>query len=247
MQFVGNGEAQGDRSVGGWFHGVLLAALVSLWVGAGCKTSTPEALVPNTLATHSSTNWHSAMAAFEASDRTNPPPRECIVFVGSSSIRFWTNLVSDFPGYPVVNRGFGGSQLADSVNFADRIITCYHPREVVIYAGGNDIAAGKDPDLVYGDFVALVEKIRAGAPKARICYIASAPNPARWAQVEKVKRLNALVKAYCEKHGLYFIDVFPLMLGPDGRPKPDIFRPDHLHMNAKGYAIWQSAVLPYLK
>jgi lysophospholipase L1-like esterase len=147
---------------------------------------------------------------------------------------------------PLVNRGFGGSQLADSANFADRIITPYAPRQVVIYAGGNDINAGKSPEIVYGDFVALVSKIRAHMPHARIAFISSAPNPSRWAQVEKVKQLNSLVETYCHRHHLMFIDVFPLMLGSDGQPKPDIYVADRLHMNPKGYAIWQKAVEPYL-
>ena len=216
-------------------------ALVCL-LSAGCQT-TPR----NSLATHDSAKWEKEIGVFEASDKTNPPPNNCIVFVGSSSIRKWTNLTVHFPSFPVVNRGFGGSQLADSVNFADRIITPYDPRQVVIYAGGNDINAGKDPEVVYGDFVALVTKIRAKLPHVRIAYISSAPNPARWAQVERVKRLNALAEAYCRRHGLDFIKVFPLMLGPDGQPKPDIFVADRLHMNPKGYAIWKEAVGPYLQ
>jgi lysophospholipase L1-like esterase len=220
----------------------LLLAACLLSLTAGCKTPPP----PNTLATHKSARWEKDISAFEARDRTNPPPKDCIVFVGSSSIKRWTNLVADFPDFPVVNRGFGGSQLADSVNFADRIITPYQPRQVVIYAGGNDINAGKNPDLVFGDLVALVTRIRAGAPKTQIAFISSAPNPSRWAQVEKVKRLNALAEAYCRQHGFTFINVFPLMLGPDGTPKPDIFVADRLHMNSKGYAIWIQAVRPCL-
>jgi lysophospholipase L1-like esterase len=209
---------------------------------AGCQT-TP----PNTLATHKSDRWQPAIAAFQAADATNRPPANCIIFVGSSSIRGWKTLAQDFPGLPVVNRGFGGSQLADSVNYADQLITAYHPREVVIYAGGNDINAGKAPELVFGDFAALVKKIRTGAPKAKIAYISVAPNPSRWAQVEKVRKLNSLIEAYCRQHGYAFVNVFPLMLGPDGLPKPDIFVSDRLHMNAKGYAIWKEAVGPYLK
>jgi lysophospholipase L1-like esterase len=156
-------------------------------------------------------------------------------------------MTEQFPHLPVINRGFGGSQLADSVNFADRIVIRYHPREVVIYAGGNDINAGKSPEVVYGDFVALVTKLRTNLPQARIAFISSAPNPSRWAQVEKVKRLNELAEAYCRQHGVNFINVFPLMLGPDGLPKPDIYVADRLHMNPKGYAIWQRAVGPYLR
>jgi lysophospholipase L1-like esterase len=239
---VKSSARQSHRHGMAWLHGPLLSVLLLMVVGAGCRTT-----IPNSLATHKSGKWEKDISAFEASDRTNPPPTGCIVFVGSSSIRLWTTLASDFPGLPVINRGFGGSQLADSVNFAERIVTRYQPREVVIYAGGNDINAGKDPDVVFGDFVALVAKIRAGSPKAQICYISSAPNPKRWEQVEKVSRLNELVRAYCTRHGLDFINVFPLMLGPDGKPKPDIFVEDRLHMNAKGYAIWKSALLPHLK
>ena len=211
-------------------------------LSTGCQTAPP-----NSLATHDSTKWEKEIAAYEASDKTNPPPKGCIVFVGSSSIRHWTNLVTDFPSLPVVNRGFGGSQLADSANFAGRIIIPYQPRQVVIYAGGNDINAGKEPEVVYGDFVALVTKTREHLPRLRIVYVSSAPNPSRWALVEKVKRLNSLIEAYCRRHGLIFINVFPLMLGPDGQPKPDIFVADRLHMNPKGYAIWKQAIRPYLE
>jgi lysophospholipase L1-like esterase len=209
---------------------------------SGCQT-TP----PNSLATHNSARWEPEITAYEAAARTNPPPKGCIVFIGSSSIRKWTNLVADFPNLPVLNRGFGGSQIADSVNFADRIVIPYQPRQVVIYAGGNDINAGKSPEIVFGDFVALVTKLHARLPDAQLAYISSAPNPQRWAQVEKVKRLNELAAAYCRRHDIAFIDVFPLMLGSDGQPKPDIYVADRLHMNPKGYAIWKEAVTPYLK
>jgi lysophospholipase L1-like esterase len=221
---------------------LLPLTLLLLLLGTGCRTA-----VPNSLATHDSSRWEKEIAALEARDLTNPPPKDCIVFVGSSSIKRWTNLVADFPAFPVVNHGFGGSQLADSVNFADRIITPCQPRQVVIYAGGNDINAGKDPEVVYGDFVALATRIRARLPKAGIAYIAIAPNPRRWSQVEAVKRLNSLVERYCRRQGMTFINVFPLMLGPDGQPKSDIFVGDRLHMNAKGYAIWREAVTPCLR
>ncbi len=216
--------------------------LLGGWLMSGCATPPP-----NTLATHKSANWDKEIAALEAAAQTNPPPKGCIVFVGSSSIKRWTSLASDFPGLPVVNRGFGGSQLADSVNFAERIITPSAPRQVVIYAGGNDINAGKSPELVFGDFVALATKLRAQLPQAHLAFISSAPNPKRWEQREKVKRFNALAENYCRRHGLTFINVFPLMLGPDGLPKPDIYVEDRLHMNEKGYAIWRAAIGPLLK
>ncbi len=217
---------------------VLVAGILVL---NGCRT-----VPPNSLAAHDSSRWEKDIRAFQAADLTNAPPARPIVFVGSSSIRLWKSLADDFPGLPIVNRGFGGSQLADSVNYADEIVIPCQPRQVVIYAGGNDINSGKDPELVFGDFVALTTKLLCALPKARITYISSAPSPSRWAQVEKVRRLNGLIEDYCRRHRIDFINVFPLMLGPDGQPKPDIYVADRLHLNTNGYAIWREAVRPFL-
>ncbi len=187
--------------------------------------------------------WEKEIAAFEAKDKTSPPEKGGIVFVGSSSIRKWTTLAEDFPHHRVLNRGFGGSQIADSVQFAGRIVIPYAPRTVVLYAGGNDLNAGKAPESVFVDFLAFVARIRADLPETEIAVISVAGNPKRWAQVEKVRTLNALVADYCGKHPrMKFIDVFPAMMGSDGLPLPDIFLKDKLHMNEKGYRIWTQIV-----
>ena len=176
--------------------------------------------------------WESEIHAFETADLSDPPPRGGIIFTGSSSIRLWTTLKEDFPGLPVVNRGFGGSML---------------PALVVIYCGGNDINAGRSAEQVTSDFKALVAVLHDALPLTRIDYISIAPNPARWSQVETVKRANRQIADYVATDSrLAFIDVFPRMLGPDGMPKPGIFRDDQLHMNAAGYAIWTEVIRPYL-
>ena len=191
--------------------------------------------------------WEKEIAAFEAKDRANPPKPGGIVFVGSSSIRMWSTLEQDFPKHTVVNRGFGGSEIEDSVYFAERIIYPHAPRMIVMYAGGNDINGGKLPAKVADDFRAFVEKVRQKFPEVQVAYISIAGNPKRWAQVEKVKDANARIKEYCGKvPGLKFIDTYSAMLGPDGLPKPDIFRDDQLHMNAAGYQIWTGIVGPEL-
>jgi lysophospholipase L1-like esterase len=191
--------------------------------------------------------WEKEIAAYESADQKNPPPKGGIVFVGSSSIRLWKTLAQDFPRHRVLNRGFGGSEMADSVHFADRIVLPYEPRMIVVYAGGNDINAGKTPEQVFAAFKAFVEKIRARQPETPIAYISIAGNPSRWAQVEKVKAANAMISDFCKgESNLRFIDVFTQMLGPDGLPKPDIFVDDKLHMNAEGYKIWTSIIGPLL-
>lgn len=229
-------------SVGFDIGKLVTVGLVCL-AGFGCQHTPPV----NSLATHDSAKWEPEIQKFEQADRASPPPRDGIVFVGSSSIRLWTTLAQDFPGKPVFNRGFGGSQLADSVNFAERIISPYAPKQVVIYAGVNDIHAGKSPEVVFGDFVALVTKIHRELPKARVLFIALSTNPSRWSEVDQVREVNRRAARYCSQHDwLTFVDTFSLMLGPDGKPLPDIFVSDRLHMNARGYAIWREAIAPLL-
>ncbi len=192
--------------------------------------------------------WEKDITAFEARDKTNPPPKNAILFIGSSSIRLWKTLEKDFPQHPVINRGFGGSQVADSVEFAERIVFPYAPRLIVMYAGGNDLNAKKSPEQVLADFKTFVGKVRVKLPKTRIAFISIAGNPARWAQIERVRAANQLVADFCKNgENLDYIDTHSQMLGADGQPLPDIFVADRLHMNEKGYVIWKRVVAPHLK
>jgi lysophospholipase L1-like esterase len=191
--------------------------------------------------------WEKEIARIETTHPAKPEEKGGIVFIGSSSIRMWSSLAQDFPKHRVANHGFGGSMISDSIQYVDRLVTPYAPRLVVMYAGGNDINAGKSAETVAADFKTFVEKIRATQPDVPISYISVAPNPKRWSQIETVKKANALIAEYCAKTPkLKFIDVFSQMLGPDGQPKPDIYLKDELHMNPKGYVIWKEVVGPEL-
>jgi lysophospholipase L1-like esterase len=188
------------------------------------------------------------IAAYEAADKTNPPPKNAILFIGASSTRLWKTLAEDFPGYPVINRGFGGSQIADSVRYADRIVIPYRPRLIVLQAGGNDINAGKSPERVLADFQAFVDKVRKDLPDTRIAFTSLSPAPIRWSQAEKQKRANALVKAYVESgKNLDYIEIWDQFLAPDGAPREDLFVKDRLHNNPAGYKIRAEAVRSHLR
>jgi lysophospholipase L1-like esterase len=188
------------------------------------------------------------IAKFEEADKVNPPKPGGIVFVGSSSIRLWKSLPTDFPGLNTINRGFGGSQISDSVRYAKRIVTPYKPRLVVFFAGTNDIAAGKSAQTVFSDFKSFVSVVRSELPNEPIIFLSITPAPSRWTKLDVFKEANALVQKYCqETPGLTFVDVFPKMLTPTGGPRPELFVGDQLHMNPKGYAIWVEAVKPLLE
>lgn len=191
--------------------------------------------------------WAKEMAAFEAEDRQAPAAAGGVVFVGSSSIRLW-DLARSFPDLRVLNRGFGGSQIEDSVRHADLLVIRHKPRIVVFYAGDNDVAAGKTPQQVSEDFRAFVAKVRAALPESRVAFIAIKPSIQRWALVAKVREANALVRAYCDTDDrLGFVDVDGPMLGWDGRPRQNLFVADGLHLSAKGYELWTTLVRPFLE
>ena len=191
--------------------------------------------------------WEQEIRAFEAADAKHPPPQNGVVFIGSSSIRLWTTLETDFPGVPVINRGFGGSQLPEVTAFVGRIVVPYRPRQVIVYCGGNDINEGRTPAEVLADSKALASAVHRALPSTRIAFITIGPNPERWPQIEKVREANRLIAAWAATDPrLSVIDVFSAMLGPDGLPKPDIFVEDRLHMNEKGYRIWRAIIGPHL-
>jgi lysophospholipase L1-like esterase len=198
-------------------------------------------------ADHNSSRWEKSIARLEAADKKKMPAPGGILFIGSSSIRMWKTLEQDFAGFSVINRGFGGSQIADSTHFAGRILHPYKPRQIVLYAGDNDVAAGKSPETVFAHFQKFVKAVHAKLPKARISFIAIKPSLARWKLSKKMAKANALVRDDCAKDKrLDYIDIWQPMLGDDSKPKPDLFVRDGLHINAKGYALWTSLVKPYL-
>jgi len=186
--------------------------------------------------------------AFKQQDSISFPAKKAILFVGSSSFRKWTDVQSYFPDYKIINRGFGGSTLTDVIRYEKDIIAPYHPKQVLIYCGDNDLASSDTvtPAIVAKRFQQLFYLIRKDLPNANIAFVSIKPSPSRQHLFSKMQEANALVKAFLQtQKNTAFINVFDPML-VNNKPRPDIFLEDSLHMNAKGYAIWQKAIQPYL-
>jgi len=190
------------------------------------------------------------IAEFKHKDSLHHPPVNPIVFVGSSSFRKWSTVQADFPGYPIVNRGFGGSTLDDVIHYAGDIIYPYHPRQVVVYCGDNDLAGDKKVNgkKVFKKFQHLYELIRKHLGNdVDILYVSIKPSPSRERLMPEMERANDLIRNFMAEHShASFVDVYHLMLNAQGHPMDDLFVGDKLHMNDKGYRIWQQAILPYL-
>ncbi|MFI8717156.1 SGNH/GDSL hydrolase family protein [Stenotrophomonas sp. NPDC077464] len=224
---------------------LLLALALTASLPALALESAPAAPPPQVPEQVSNVAWGGDMAAFAKADAANPPPRGGIEFIGSSSIRMWDTLATDFPGQKVFNRGFGGSEVRDSTWYADQIVIPYAPCKVFFYAGDNDLNSGRTPTQVRDDVVAFVQRVHRDLPKTSVEVISIKPSPSRAQLLPAVREANGLIQAALAKlPNTGFTDVYTPMLGKDGQPRAALFREDMLHMKPEGYAIWRKALAP---
>lgn len=192
--------------------------------------------------------WAAEIDRLTADDPVQLPAPGAVVFVGSSSIRLWSTLAEDFSGLRTLNRGFGGSELADTVHYADRIILRYRPRAVVVYAGENDLWNGRTPEALREDFRALRTQVHAALPETRLLFLAIKYSPSRERIHGQVRTANRLIAAECTLDPrCRFVDVATPLFGPDGRSREVYFVEDRLHLSAAGYAVWVRVLAPHLE
>lgn len=186
-----------------------------------------------------------AIAAFVTLDSKNAVPDDPILFVGSSSIRLWPTATA-FPGLPVVNRGFGGAELSDVMYYYEQVIRPYAPSQIFLYAGDNDIAAGKSPVQVFEDFRNLADRVSSDLPVTELVFISIKPSLARWPAWPAMQEANRLIQEYAQgKDNLRFADLATPLLDQDGRPK-DVYAADGLHLSDRGYVLWRAALTPFM-
>jgi len=219
---------------------IVVAALGCSALGAGAQLREPS---------HAE-RWREAFDAFAASDRLRRPDAGGVVFVGSSSIRLWPGLESQFSGTApvVIQRGFGGSRLADCTEHLGQLVTQYRPRQVVVYAGENDIAEGRTPRQVLDSFVAFVQGVHAVLPQTQITYVSIKPSPLRASLLPQVREANRLIADFVAgRPRLDYVDVYSRMIDSDGRVRADLFGDDALHLNSAGYALWREEIAARLR
>lgn len=209
-------------------------------------------LLPATLwaqAPSAEQRWKKELDAFAAADRVQMPPAGGVLFVGSSSIRFWTGLETAFTDQPVViRRGFGGSRLSENADLVPRLVLPYQPRLVVLYAGENDIHEGTSPQELLAHFQRFVRQVQGALPATRVAYMSIKPSPSRLNHMAAMREANLLIQSHVLQHdNLDFIDVHTAMLDNDGRPRPELFVRDQLHLSAEGYGLWRQIVSAHLR
>lgn len=232
----------------------LVVAAVSMG-GAGFAKAQSAPPAPSTAASHPKSwaeltndgRFKDSVDAFVLSDMRHAPVQGGILFVGSSTIRFWENLGEQFKDLPIVRRGFGGSRMADCTRYVDELVIANRPKMVVVYAGDNDLNEGATPQDVLSSYKEFVRKIHKALPDTRIAYISIKPSPSRPNIFESSKKTNAMIEKYTHTAPyLDYIDTYSAMLDARGQPRPELFREDRLHMNSKGYALWQSIIAQHM-
>ena len=194
--------------------------------------------------------FYNDIQRFKKQDSLDFPKKKSILFIGSSSFTKWKDVQDYFPSHRIINRGFGGSTLPDLIRYTDDIVFRYHPKQVVIYCGENDVASSDtiSAETAVNRFIVLFNKIRSRYRKIPVVYISMKPSPSRERLFPKMQAANSAIQQFLStKKRTVFVNVYPLMLNEEDQPMKEIFLDDMLHMNSKGYLIWQKALEPYLK
>ncbi len=227
--------------VGGVILGVLLILVLGYWLGM-------RKVVRNTRAEF----WNFAVKAIERRYKGNLPQGK-IVFYGSSSIQFWKTLEADMAPLPVLRHGIAGIKIGDATHFFDRLVTPFHPKRIVLFAGTNDLSgvkgATRTGEEVYRDTVTFFEKAARELPGTPIYYIAITPAPGKTKARGEVDTANRLIREYIEENAgkaLHFIDCEKGILDEYGQPRKELFRSDKIHFNGKGYEVWTKYIKPTL-
>ena len=183
-----------------------------------------------------------------------PDPNR-VVFMGNSITEEWGRLDKDFfLNNPFVNRGIGGQTTPQMlIRFKPDVINL-NPKSIVIMAGINDIAGNTGPITIENtaeNIVSMAEIAVASNISDYICSTMPAidfpwspglePGP-------KVIRLNSVLKSYCAKKGIPYVDYYSVMADSNGGLKvPEFTSADDLvHPNLAGYKVMEKIILSSL-
>jgi lysophospholipase L1-like esterase len=199
-------------------------------------------------ATQAFAAWEKEMAAFKKMDEENPPQAGLTLFVGSSTFTVWKSMQEDMPDIPLINRGFGGSQVTDLIEHFDTVIAPYNPKQIVIYEGDNDLASSKTPELVLSNYKKLLERIREQYAQVPVTVVSVKPSEARRDVIGKMNELNQKLNVWASlTENLYYLNTFDITVNGEGKPIPEYYQKDNLHLNQAGYKAWARKIAEHIK
>ncbi len=190
--------------------------------------------------------WETEILKFEELDKSETYPDNSILFAGSSSIRLWSTIANDLSSYPVIQRGYGGAKLSDFAVYTERIIWPHKNIDGIVLFIANDISGhetDKSPEEVLKLFKYVVKTIRKELPETPVFWIGITPTELRWEAWPQIREANNLIRDYTIKNSdLYFIATERSFINEDGKPRPELFLSDKLHLNDEGYRVWTELI-----
>ena len=182
-----------------------------------------------------------------AAAQKEPPAPGSVICIGSSHMQLWKGVKEDLAPLTVTNYGIGGSRMTQAADlFIDNLAIPFKPRAVILYEGSNDLSGGAKPETILANFQKIHRKLHAALPQARLYVLGLVPSPGkRFEKIGDLKKTNELLAKECATQPwMKFIDVTSPLLGADGKPKEELFKPGDIHMVPAGYAVWKSVIAP---
>lgn len=191
--------------------------------------------------------FQTEVAKFLTDDSLQPPPKQSILFIGSSIFRQWTSLRQDMSPLPVFNRAFGGSRTNDILYYMDKIVIPYEPKLIFYYCGSNDAGGSVPAEKVVRNIKEFFERVESSLPETKIFFVSVNRSPARIAKWPGIDSINAMIGEFCRQSALrQYIDVNAALFDSNGTPRYELYLDDRLHFKKESYAEFTKIIKPIL-
>lgn len=173
-----------------------------------------------------------------------------VVFAGDSLVGGWGSLAKDLPGLPVANRGIGGETTRGLLFRFQEDVLDLHPKAIVLLTGSNDLSALQDVQQSRSNIVDMLDKAEKELPGVPIvlCTVPPRNHPQSPVDPRQVIELNKLITSAAQgRKNVAVLDVYGLLVDPDGSPHAEYFGADKLHISPLGYQRVRDALQPVLK
>ena len=176
-----------------------------------------------------------------------------VVFLGDSITEGWHSLAADFPKLKVANRGIGGDITSGVLYRLKADVLSLNPVAIVLLIGTNDAGDGANGEDIAANIQLILLAIKNTNPNIKVIVCKVMPRSERNGQVfvprfaEKLQKANSLIEQFVKGQPNFAIcDTWGIYADDKGNPAAEDFNPDHLHLNAAGYAVWKKALDPVL-
>jgi len=166
-----------------------------------------------------------------------------VVFMGNSITEGWGHHHPEFfKNKSYINRGISGQTTPQMLVRFKQDVVALNPKVVVICAGTNDIAGNTGPStlkMIVDNISSMAEIALTNNIKVVIASVHPAfdyPWKPGLKPNEKIPVLNKLLKSYCDKNEIVYLDYFSAMVDDKNGLRSDLGS-DGVHPNKKGYQI----------